>query len=774
MITKKPSVKTIKMAVLIAVASSLVFNFPSIAAQAASPISNGYTGDGYNDACQPGSYVAVTVNVNVNGFDCQICPPSTYSDSTGAEFCEPCLDTIYNEGGANSAELLNGNLYCVNTEEMYDTDDELLNQNTMTDAPTTLQIAIQDPSASPTRMESSMPSNLPSTIPSVMPSSIEEDSNDPSGEIYRFEWHGRYRECPGRYEAMLFPFLVVTLLVLLVTLLEYLLPSCHTALVWWGVEYFQMMYLIGNVSIPWSPIAEFVFTRLLPIFALDLNASFSVQCIVSENWPQQEAADHLFMLSLPLIFAIILIFLARISGNRLVRDESVSRWMTLVLHMGYLKLVIASLQVLQLPKSWAADDLSSYTKSDPFYATVGGLAGLLFYGIVFPFWFVQSLSHYNRLNLALAKVDAPIGSSAPHEEHAENEERKRRLFIKRKQIKRKKELFMTLGIFPTTLGPNAWWWPGFWMLRKLLFAVLLVVFPNTPVLLLVVFLMILFLGIIIQQYSLPLAQEQNEQTNGQKKNWYHVVTVDTVLQFCLAAMIGMSFFSLWTFGDDGSTRSFFQKQTEGSLVLSILLTSSIYLALAIGVCCARSEPRFMSVASQIVVNSNSNISNNNHRNNTFASTNNGASIAARGTKLCLKRTFSTESSSPRDSRKEIEFYGDVHWNTNANLTDEEYGAQLQDETVNCGFVTLPPYFVGGEDGEQEGCKEKQHTMLSSQSRPGIFRCDSSIATNEEEDDMMTVFEEVWVDEDTGKEITDPKQGIWMDPETGMPAVPQID
>jgi hypothetical protein len=58
------------------------------------------------------------------------------------------------------------------------------------------------------------------------------------------------------------------------------------------------------------------------------------------------------------------------------------------------------------------------------------------------------------------------------------------------------------------------------------------------------------------------------------------------------------------------------------------------------------------------------------------------------------------------------------------------------------------------------------------------RGDSTIATNDLEidiegfdDDMATVYEEVWVDEATGEEISDPKNGNWMDAETGMRAVP---
>jgi hypothetical protein len=793
-----------------------------------------------SEICEPGSYAFAQ-----NGSDCQICPPGTYSDVPGAAFCKRCLDTIYSNEGANSAELWNGDLYCVN---LGSTDDDFLNSNsnsgdtaehTVSESPTTttttssIQIAVEFLSTVPSLMQSSGPSDVPSTmpssksdksqmpsnsspltsgpsnVPSAMPSKSDESQmpsndspltddgdvpsngfqslallcNDQNSETDRFEWHGRCKQCPAKHEMILYPILVLCLLAMIIALLEFLLPVCFTTHVWWGVEYLQMLYLIGISSVSWSPAAGFLFGRVLPIFAIDFNVSFSLQCLMDENWPQQEAADQLLVLSLPVIFLIILIFLSKISRNRIIRVESVSRWMTVLLNVGYLKLVLSSLEVLQLPTSWSADDLSAWVNSDSFYSTLGGLGGLLFYGLAFPFWFLKSIFRYSMFALALANADAQPISCVGQDN--KNGERQRRDPRKKKLVKRKNELFLTLGIFPINLRHNAWWWPGIWMLRKFLFAIVLFSFPDGQFLILVVFLLINLLSVIVQQYFLlPLGDQHCEASALSKKKWHSIAAVDTVLQLCLATFIGIAFFSSWPVEGDGSTRSLFQKRMEDSLVLLIFFTSLIYLTVTIGVCCARPEPRFSTVASQIFVNSN-NKSNSNINNATSTSTKDNSTIAAQNDGISIMRTFSIDSSSSDDMRKEIDFFSagkDSSWNRqgkNANSVDEECGAESEPQTIDYGSANSSPYLVGEDDVQEESSRkhnEQGMKTISSRNRPGIFRSDSSIATNEDdcaggiEDDTETVYEEVWVDEDTGEHILDPEQGNWMDAETGLAAI----
>ena len=734
--------------------------------------------------CQPGTYT-----FTLNGSDCQVCPPGTYTDLPGSFYCKPCLDTMFQYEGANSAELWNGDLYCV---YLGDDDDDIFNIETMdpttTYPPSSIQVAegvFSDapsqvpspiPSTMPTKVSSAAPSSSPSNEPSSSPSSASSDSpsSEPSNspttspstsptasslqptesvsssetendttsvlelateesivcdEDGNFDWHGQCKQCPTDYEAILYPFLVLFLLAFIVLLLQYLLPSCFTPLVWWGLEYLQMLYLIGISPITWSPIADIVFGKFLPLFALDLNASFNVQCVMGDNWKRE--ADMLLVLSFPVIALILLTFLSKISSGRIIRDETVSRWMSIVLYMGYLKLILTSLEVLDFPTSWSADDLSSWVNSDPFYSTLGGFAGLLFYGVAFPFWFLQNIGRY----YSLAHTDAQQ-KDEPAIQDEENGERSKRSSI-RKQAKKKKDLFMMLGVFPTTLRPGAWWWPGLMMLRKFIFAVLLVTFDDSSFLLLVIFLATHLLGFIAQRCCSPLGAES-------RKKWYHTATVDTVLQLCLIVMVGVAFLSFWSINEDGMKENF-QKWTEDILVLCIFTPSLIYLGVAIGVSCAQPEPCFEAAASEIL--------------SYDTSTKGDDAPDANGGGLSIMQSFDTQSASSQSydeasvSQNEIQFFGDVD------------GADEWKETADYDdwIATGAPSAVMQEDGEEVA----------------QGRGDSTIATNDleidiegfDDDDMATVYEEVWVDEATGEEISDPKNGNWMDPETGMRAVP---
>lgn len=770
-----------------------------------------------NAICEPGFYAFTE-----NGSDCQACPSGTYSDVPGAEYCKQCLDTIYSGEGANSAELWNGDLYCVYLGST--DDDDFLNSNsgdtaepTVSISPSSIQTSVEFPSTVPSLGQSSGPSEAPSSITtptesvslsslmqssgpseapstmlskpdkSLMPTSFSSSidhgdvrigqfqslafCNRQSNETDYFEWRGRCKECPAKYEMILYPTLVLLVLVTLIAFLEFLLPLSYITHVWCGVEYLQMLYLIGFASVSWSPAAGFLMGKVLPIFALDFNASFSLQCIMRENWPQQEAADQLLVLSLPIIFLILLTFLSKIS-KRFLRDESVSRWMAVLLNLGYLKLVLSSLEAIQLPTSWSADDLSAWTNSDPFYSTLGGLAGLLFYGLAFPLWFLQSIRRYTILTQALAEVGVPpISYAGQNKESGEGQPRDPR---NTKYIKRRNELYLTLGIFPINLRQNAWWWPGIWMLRKLLFAVVWYSFRDGQFLFLMVFLLVNLLSVIVQQYFQPFGDDHVEASAGSNKKWHSISAVDSVLQICLAALLGIAFLSSWPVNVYGSARSIFHNRMEDSLVLLIFFASLVFLTVTIVICCLRPEPRFRTVASQIMVNNNKK----NDNDTTSTSTEENSALTVPSVEVSTSLTSSMVSS--YDVRKEIEFFAagrDSAWDRhgeNANSVDEEYDVESEPRNVGYGSGNSPPFLVG-EDGEQSSRKHNEEGLgsCSSRSRLESFLCDSTVTTDEDdyeggvEDDTKTVYEEVWVDDETGEEITDPEQGNWMDAETGL-------
>ena len=799
--TKRVSFSAMNKAVLVSV-FGVLFGFNSVAVRATAVMSNNI------EACEPGYYVVF----DANGSKCQRCPPGTFSNFWGAESCRPCRNTVYNNEGANAAEFWNGNLYCV---FLGNTDDDFLNNNSKditghiaSGSPTIIQGPAKFRFAASSRMPSFRPSNAPSSKPSEsnilsssshFPSLVDHDGtpnddsiklalmcNDPSSErTGHFEWHGRCKQCPSKHEMILIPFLVFIAITLLILLLEFLVPVCFSTHVWWAVEYLHMLYLIGISTSTWSPAAEFLFGRVLPIFVVEFNHSFSLRCLMDKNWPQHESADQLLTLAVPVIFLIFLTFLSKISSNWMIGEATVSRWTTILLCMGYLKLVLSSLKVLRLPTSWSADDLYTWMNSDSFYGTLGGLFGLLFYGLAFPFWFLQSILRYKTIALALANTDAQEVFSAGRQERHQHDseedecEQQNRDSVKKKQAKRKKKIFMTLGVFPITLRPDAWWWPGLWFLRKFLCAVLLSAFPDGQFLVLVMFLFIYLLGIIVQQHYLPLGDEHRKGDIGGKNNWYCIATVDTALQVCVAAMIGVAFISSSSFAAGGISRSPFQTRLEDGLVLFIFFSSLVYLALSIGVCCLYPKPRFMTVASQIVAT-------NNRKNDSRIGKDNSL-ITSPSDEISMMRTFSSESSSSHDLKEETDFFGISEdgalgrSDTDTSTVDEEHGAGLDLETLGHPSANPSPYLVTDNDGQEERRKKqlrKGKTFVAFRSRPEIFRSNSTIASNDDdgldidtEGDAGTVYEEVWVDEDTGEEDSDPKQGNWMDAETGMPAVP---
>ncbi len=733
--------------------------------------------------CEPGYYAFTE-----NGSDCQVCPPGTYSEIPGAEFCMLCLDTIYGGEGANSAELWNGDLYCIHLGSI---NDDFLASNSgdategsVSISPSSIQIALEAPSAVPSLEPSFGPSVRPSISPSTMPStsmtsitpttfsSFQNDGdvttdefqslvlcNDQEIESDCFELHGQFKSCPEQHEMIWYPTLVIIFLIIVIAFLEFMIPNCFVNHIWWGIEYLQMLYFVAISSVSLSPAAGFFFGKVLPIFALDFNASFSLQCIMPQNWPQQEAADQLLFLSLPIIFLIISTFISKASSNRIIREESISRWMTALLYVGYLKLVLSSLEAIKLSTSWSADALSMWVNSDSFYSTLAGVAGLLFYGLVFPVWFLQGILRHKMLTQALAEADEG--------QDKENDERQLRNPRKKKHTIRKNQIFMTLGIFPINLRQTAWWWPGILILRKFLLAIFWFCLPGMQSLFLVIFLFFHLLSVIIQQYFEPLG---NESSIGSKKSWHSIATVDTVLNVCLTAVVGIAFFFSSPVDADVSTRSLFQNRMEDSLILSVVSASTLFLAVTIGVYCTRPEPCFRSLVSQIIAGENNNDTKAVRTEIRFASGESSDEIPIAPT--------ITESFSPNDSEQEIDFFAagkDSAWSRqgkSATPTDKEYSTESEPQTTDYASHDSSPYLIPQEN---ENISRADYESKSTSSRS--WRCDSTIATNEDyrdagdmEDDAKTLYEEVWVDEETGEEIIDPEQGNWMDAETGLPAV----
>jgi hypothetical protein len=166
--------------------------------------------------------------------------------------------------------------------------------------------------------------------------------------------------------------------------------------------------------------------------------------------------------------------------------------------------------------------------------------------------------------------------------------------------------------------------------------------------------------------------------------------------------------------------------------------SFVYLTVAIGLCCAQPMPTFQSVVSEMIFNEKT-VSNEGN------------------TSVATARDNALQTSSLHDLEKEIEFSTDAH------PVDEKVGTDLDFQTSDYEYGNWSPYLVL-ENREKYERKHDENSSLSSLEM-NTETCDSGI-----EDDTLTVYEEVWVNEATGEEIPDPEKGSWMDSETGMVAV----
>ena len=273
------------------------------------------------------------------------------------------------------------------------------------------------------------------------------------------------------------------------------------------------------------------------------------------------------------------------------------------------------------------------------------------------------------------------------------------------------------------------------------------------------------------QYYLPLNNKICEPSACCKR-WYSIAAMDAVLQLCLVTFIGVAFLSSWPVDGDRNSRSLYQERVEDTLVLLVFSLSFVYIVLAIGVCCFQPESRFFSMLSEniVVVSCNNNPATDDDR---HGSTKENLAIVARYNEPSSMQSNLTESSLSHIPRKKVDFcvagtdFARNYRDTSSYPGIEEYCDVLKSQTNSLHYLV-------GDDYKQEG--ERKHRNPS-ESRLELLHDDSSMVKNERkcdssvEDDAETVYEEIWIDEETGKEILDPKKGKWMDVGTGLVAVP---
>jgi hypothetical protein len=360
--------------------------------------------------------------------------------------------------------------------------------------------------------------------------------------------------------AILLPILVV-LFVTGATLFLIKMAPCCTAVLFIGIEYLQLLFLLGITHVPWTGTLQQLY-RFLGIFALDLNAAVPLQCYLDLN-PQGE---HVLILFLPIIgLALPLLWIqAHLHKNWFSKDEGRAKRRTcannfaFLIFLGYAKLLLTSLEAMSCSTlqagvfseetiDWFC--ISSGGTSEK-YAAMIGAAGLVFYGMVYPMWVVH---HLNSAHAANRKETAREIASVPD-----------------------KSLFWTgRKRFLLPFQPSAWWWTAFLLGRKFILVCGVIFFQDVQSLTLTFFLVLIIISQIIQRCNPPyIDHEETNLENSKTRAIFRFKTVDMVLHACLiyATAFGLIFLLVSETAD--------ARVGLAILLLLVLIPSFVYLLLA--------------------------------------------------------------------------------------------------------------------------------------------------------------------------------------------------
>ena len=557
-------------------------------------------------SCPAGTYSSSQGSVS-----CSVCPAGTYSGRPQSQYCSLCDPTYYSNEGANSAEAFGGKFYCI----------------LLTSAPTPLQSSLPSisPSISPSMPPSMDPSAIPissavftrSATPSAQPSShstVEPSSEPPIGKVQVpsgnashylrtfepslkpsaapsiypstqpprasdlasanvsntihcegdfFFQRGACVKCPSTRMAILLSF---AFLVFVCGIIAFLLRAsgCCLAKFFIGVEYLQILFLLGRTDVPWPQALDRVFA-FLGIFAVDLNAIIPFHCYLRFS----PYLENVFILVIP----TFLVFLARFiidrrqptiadtgtSKESQTRMQRVYDILAFALFLGYANLLLTSFDAISCSAfqkgefsmervDWFC--LSNGNAKEKFAAMIG-LAGFLAYGLTYPVWFFR-----NILRVRNAEVTK---SSASHELH------------------------LWTRYFLQPFHPSSWWWTAFLLGRKFALAAAVFFLQGAPLLTLTSFIILIMLSEIAQR-SCPIyhdnfrGDKQDSSTAFGYCRCFLPSTLDISLQVCL---IYTSAFGLIFLGLSENIKA---RPGLTVLVLLVLLPSFLYLALSFCFC----------------------------------------------------------------------------------------------------------------------------------------------------------------------------------------------
>jgi hypothetical protein len=562
----------------------------------------------------------------------------------------------------------------------------------------------------------------------------------------------------------------------IIVILQNVVAMKLDVVVWVGIEYLQMLSLFGIITpIVWPKVADVIFSKVLPLFAMDLNAAISLQCILGWSSPEP---DFVWFLCVPPLIWVVMTIVSKVSKERIVRDRSISRWTVFLIYLGHTKLLLTSFEAIQCDPGSSSTWIGCDGK---IYASVAGIIGLLVYGFVFPVWFLRA-SFIHAENEG--RVDAARQRYNDEQHDVEKDEIQKVSENGIGMDPNDVDLFMVMDIFPI-FRSGTWWWSGVWMMRKMCFSLVGLLFSDAPILLLVVFVVVLLVTEIIQRCVMPLEIPFSESDSSCVKLWARASKVDTACQVSLLAFAGLGFLLLS--GTDSSMNEHHFSIVVDILLLVVLAASLLYWFLAIVVTSRSKCERFSTRV--LMVDTNNSQDNGARSVNTgpkaidsdqSVSSSSGYSVGRNYTSssktaagaiplnLSMLPGMGSTNHSSGSSNRNSPADRILDMLNEDSLTEYVRSASISINRRN-DSLSIPSSYNSNrvEDDNTAYDESTTHTDFEigeSSVRSSVYRDESiasfqSMARDEEDEDMVTVLEEVYIDESTGLPV-DASRGQW--------------
>jgi hypothetical protein len=306
----------------------------------------------------------------------------------------------------------------------------------------------------------------------------------------------------------------------------------------------------------------------------------------------------------------------------------------------------------------------------------------------------------------------------------------------------------------------------------------LILFPDAPFLLLVVFVMILLMSEIIQRCTSPFSTKYDDRF---KNEWFHNTKLDAILQVCLVVITGLGFLALASKGLTTSSKD----TILDVLLLSVFCMGFVYWIAAI---------RFSSAATCLICpqfNTSASACTTNNDQSEDTSLPDNEHEEGPDSRQDVSKTRMTApilhklSMLPQAGSKEYDEYDseDANDRPRSVVMDEESLAEWKQTSDYDEWAAVKSSVIQSDIVSKRGLSETAPPKPLSMIRSPAFRDDSTIVSTldgnlddfqedfpeqeeEEDEDMATITEEIWIDENTGKEVDDRSQP-WTDSRTGM-------